>query len=182
MPYADPLLNRQDSVLVIIDAQGKLMRVMSDKEPCTDNLIRLAAFSRVIDLPVVLTEQQKLGPTIPEIMEPLEGSPVVSKITFDCFACSDFSRAIADLDKATLILCGIESHICVLQTALVALKTHRVQVITDAVSSRSKHNWEIAIRRMEKAGCELTTTEMVIYELLRKAGTDEFREVLPLVK
>jgi isochorismate hydrolase len=155
---------------------------MADKEQCTQNLIKLAAFSRIIDLPVVITEQQKLGPTMPEIMEPLEGSQAVNKITFDCFACSDFNQAIVDLDKPTLILCGIESHICVLQTALMGLKTHRVQVVTDAVSSRSKHNWEIALRRMEKAGCELTTTEMVMYELLRRAGTDEFREVLPLVK
>ena len=182
MSRNDPLISRQDSILVIIDAQGKLMRVMSDKEECTNNLIKLAAFSRIINLPVVLTEQQKLGPTIPEILEPLEGSPVLSKISFDCFSCSEFNQAIVDLDKPTLILCGIESHICVLQTALMGVKTHRVQVVTDAVSSRSKHNWEIALRRMEKAGCELTTTEIVMYELLRKAGTDEFREVLPLVK
>lgn len=182
MSRSEPLINRQDSILVIIDAQEKLMRVMQDKEQCTQNLVRLAAFSQIAGLPVVVTEQQKLGPTVAEIMEPLEGSQTVGKISFDCFSCSEFNQAVVDLDKPTLILTGIESHICVLQTALMGLKTHRVQVVTDAVTSRSKHNWEIALRRMEQAGCELTTTEMVMYELLRRAGTDEFRQVLPLVK
>ena len=182
MSKAQPLIRLEDCALIIIDAQERLMPVIDQKELITQNLVKLAKFSQIVGLPVVVTEQQKLGPTLPEISEALGGGQAVSKVTFDCFGCQDFNQRLEDLDKTTLIITGVEAHICVCQTALMGLRSHRVQVISDAVGSRTRSNHETALRRMESAGVEVSSVEMVMYELLRQAGTDEFRQVLPLVK
>lgn len=179
---ADMLLDRNDCVLVIIDIQEKLLPVMWEKERVMDNSLRLAKFASVIDLPVVVTEQDKLGPTIEPLREALAEYDPIAKISFDCFGCEPFAERIAELGRHTLLLCGIESHICVAQTALTGLDAHEVHLISDAASSRVEHNWRIAQRRLDGAGATITSTEMVIYELLRAAGTDEFRATLPLVK
>ena len=176
------LLDKDDSLLVIIDMQERLFPVMADKEKILDNAIRLVKFSRIMGLPVLLTEQQKLGDTIPEIREELTDVEPIEKLEFDCFRSDLFNEKLAQLNRKSLIITGVEAHICVTQTALHALSEYRVHVVSDAISSRSLHNWEVALRRMEQAGVTITSTEMVIYELLGKAGTDTFREVLQLVK
>ena len=106
----------------------------------------------------------------------------LSKITFDCFGCPEFQARLQRLGGATLLITGIEAHICVCQTALTALGSYKVQVVADAVSSRVELNHRTALERMAQAGAVVTTTEMAIYELLGRAGTDEFRATLPLVK
>ena len=176
------LLDKDDSLLVIIDMQERLFPVMADKEKILDNAIRLVKFSRIMGLPVLLTEQQKLGDTIPEIREELTDVEPIEKLEFDCFRSDLFNDKLAQLNRKSLIIAGIEAHICVTQTALHAFSDYGVHVVSDAVSSRSLHNWEVALRRMEQGGITITSTEMVIYELLEKAGTDTFREVLQLVK
>jgi isochorismate hydrolase len=103
-------------------------------------------------------------------------------LEFNCFASPLFVDQIRGRNRHTLIIAGIEAHICVAQTALYALTGHSVQVVSDAIASRSPHNWEIALERMRQQGVAITSTEMVIYELLGKAGTDQFKEVLALVK
>ncbi len=174
------LLKRDRCLLVVIDAQQRLMPVIHEHQGITENLVRLARFAGIIDLPVVVTEQQKLGSTLPELARHLPEP--VSKISFDCFGCPEFVRALDDLGRDTLVLTGVESHICVAQTALSALGRYRVQVVSDAVGSRSPHNLEVALRRLQAAGVEITSTEMFIYELLGRAGTEEFKATLPLVK
>lgn len=175
-------LNKDDSLLLIIDMQERLFPVMAEKERIRENVIKLIKFCRIMDLPILLTEQQKLGDTIPEIRKELTDVEPVEKLEFDCF-CSDlFNEKLAQLNRKSLVIAGIEAHICVAQTALHAFSDYGVQVVSDAISSRSLHNWEIALRRMEQVGVTITSTEMVIYELLGKAGTDTFREVLQLVK
>jgi len=183
MPLSrQPLLNKDDSLLVIIDMQERLFPVIAEKERVLENVIKLVKFSRIMGLPVLVTEQQKLGKTIPEIREELTDVEPIEKLEFDSF-CSDlFNKKLTQLNRKSLIIAGIEAHICVTQTALHGLSDYVVQVVSDAISSRSLHNWEIALRRMEQWGVTLTSTEMVIYELLGKAGTDTFREVLQLVK
>ncbi|KMY66800.1 hypothetical protein AAU61_12390 [Desulfocarbo indianensis] len=176
------LLRREECVLVVIDAQEKLMPVIHDKESVAANILRLVKFAGIIGLPVVVTEQQKLGPTLPDIKEALPGCQPVEKITFDCFGEESFRQRLARLDRGTILLCGIESHICVCQTALTASASHKVQVVSDAVGSRAQHNWVIALERMRARGVVLTSTEMLIYELLGRAGSEEFRATLPLVK
>ena len=177
-----PLLRRDDALLVVIDIQDRLLPAISGKEKVVENTLKLVTFARMIGLPVLLTEQGKLGETIPEVRAALEDVQPIVKLEFDCFESPAFVKQIHQLNRNTLIIAGIEAHICVAQTALHALAQHTVQVVSDAVASRSPHNWEVALGRMHQAGVTITSTEMVIYELLGKAGTEEFREALKLVK
>lgn len=176
------LLDKDDSLLVIIDMQERLLPVMAEKERVLENVIKLVKFSHIMGLPMLLTEQQKLGDTIPEIRKEVADIEPIEKLEFNCFRSDLFNEKITQLKKRSLIIAGIEAHICVTQTALHALSDHVVHVVSDAISSRSLHNWEIALQRMGQSGVTLTSTEMVIYELLGRAGTDTFREVLQLVK
>jgi nicotinamidase-related amidase len=176
------LATREDSVLVVIDVQERLIPVIANKETIAENVVRLLKFAEIIGLPVVLTEQEKLGDTLPAILEASPDLQSIRKLDFDCFGCQDFPPRLAKLGRKTLILCGVETHICVAQTALHALSDYTVHVVSDATSSRAEHNSKVALDRMRQAGVVVTSTEMVIYELLQRAGTDEFRAVLPLVK
>lgn len=176
------LIDQEDAVLVIIDMQDKLFRVMSKKEILIANTIKLAKFSRIMNLPVLSTEQENLGKTLYVIREDLPDICPISKLTFDCFEVDSFRESLKKLNRKTLIVTGIEAHICVTQTVLQALGEYKVHVVADAVSSRSAFNYEMALRRMAQGGATITTTEMVIFELLQKAGTDTFREALKLIK
>jgi nicotinamidase-related amidase len=176
------LISREDCVLVIIDVQEKLVPAVSDKEKVIENVLRLARFANIMKLPMVVTEQEKLGNTIPEINKELEYAYRINKVHFNCFFCNDFSDWINKLGKSTLILAGLEAHICVAQTAIFALPRFNVHIIGDAISSRVRENHIVSIERMRRYGATISSTEMFIYELLQKAGTDEFKAVLPLVK
>ena len=176
------LIKKDDAVLVIIDMQERLVPVIDEKERVIENNVKLAKFSRIIGLPVIFTEQQKLGNTIPEIREELRETEPISKIEFNGFGCDTFMEQLERLNRHALIITGIEAHICVAQTVLSALSDYSVHVVSDAISSRSPHNRDVSLGRMSQAGATITSTEMVIYEILEKAGTDTFREVLKLVK
>ena len=176
------LITREDGVLVVIDVQEKLMPVIANRERVLENVVRLLRFAEIIGLPVILTEQQKLGDTLPEVLEARPNLQAIRKLDFDCFGCQEFTEEVRRIGHNTLILTGVENHICVAQTALHAAPDHTVHVVSDATSSRTEENWRVALDRMRQAGVVITSTEMVIYELLRRAGTDEFRAVLPLVK
>lgn len=176
------LITREDSVLVVIDVQEKLLPVIAEKEKVTDNVVRLLKSAQIMGLPLILTEQEKLGNTVPEILDAAQHLSPIRKLDFNCFGCQDFVDQVSRLGRKTLILAGVEAHICVAQTALGAIPDYIVHVVSDATSSRSLDNWKVALKRMRQAGVVITSTEMVIYELLQRAGTDEFRAVLPLVK
>lgn len=176
------LLSIDDSVLVIIDMQERLVPVIAEKEMIVDNVVKLVKFARIVDLPVVITEQQNLGDTLPEIREHLAGLKTITKLEFNCFKAESFVVELKQLERNALIIAGVEAHICVAQTAIHAQASHTVHVVSDAISSRSLHNRDVAIHRILQSGVTITSTEMVIYELLEKAGTNAFREVLKLVK
>ncbi len=176
------LLKREESLLVIIDIQERLLPVMAEKESVLKNAVILAKFASIIGLPVLVSEQQKLGPTVTEISEALADPKIVSKISFDCFEEDDFIEALEGMKVRNLILCGIETHICVAQTALSGLRGYNVHVVADAAGSRNTRNRDLALDRLSRAGAVLTSTEMAVYELLGKAGTDEFKATLKLVK
>ena len=177
------LLTREQCLLVIIDMQQKLVPIMADKERLIANVSRLVRFARIVNMPVVVSEQKNLGPTIEQIASVLpHPTQPVEKISFDCFACGPFQEQLWQHQKPALIFAGIESHICVAQTALSALVGHEVHIIADAVSSRYEPNRSVALRRLEQAGAVISSTEMFMYEVLGQAGTEEFRAVLPLVK
>lgn len=176
------LINGNDALLIIIDMQERLLPVIAEKERIVENAVKLVRFSRIAGIPVVVTEQQNLGNTIHEIHDELRDIQPVGKLHFNCFGSDEFSERISQSNRNTLILAGIEAHICVAQTALHAVSDYAVHVVSDAISSRSLHNKEVAIRRMQQQGVTITSTEMFIYEILARAGTDDFREVLKLVK
>ena len=176
------LLNPDKTALVIIDIQERLWPVISDKEFLLENAVRLAKFSKIIDLPVLVTEQQKMGATKSELAEALGEFTPVPKVDFDSFAEPDFRAALAGLDVDSLLLCGMEAHICVAQTCLTGLDGYNCHVLADVSSSRTEANRAVGMDRMARAGAVITTTEIAIYELLRRGGTPEFKQTLPLVK
>ena len=179
---SDRLIKRQESLLVIIDAQERLLPVIEGREAVVENIIRLVKFARIIGLPMVVTEQEKLGATVEPISSQLPAYEPIPKVTFDSFGCPQFKDRLAQMAPQNLILAGVEAHICVAQTALGGLGEYNIHVVSDAASSRTPANRKMALDRMARAGAVITSTEMVIYELLVQAGTDEFRSVLPLVK
>lgn len=179
----DPgLVDRQDCILVVIDVQEKLMAAIHDRERVAANTTTLVKFCGICGIPVVFTEQLKLGATLSQVKDAARDFTAVEKIHFNCFLNDEFSGAVARTGRRTLVLTGAESHICVAQTAIPAVPRWRVHVISDAVSSRLPENKAIALQRMRDAGAVISSTEMFIYEILVKAGTDEFKAVLPLVK
>jgi nicotinamidase-related amidase len=179
---ARTLLRREDAALIVVDVQEKLLPAIAAPEPLVANIVMLLRFAPIVGLPVILTEQEKLGGTVPPIQAELPDAVPLRKLHFSCFGSEDFAEAVRRSGRRTLILAGIEAHICVAQTALDAPPDYRVQVVADAVSSRRLSDRDLALRRLEQSGVILTSTEMLMYELLGCAGTDEFRAALALVK
>lgn len=171
-----------DCALVIIDIQEKLLAVMRDKEALVANALKLVRFANLLGLPVLVTEQEKLGPTVPELAEEIREFRPVMKLDFNANDVPEFVKRLDDLDRATVVVAGIESHICVTQTVLSLLPVYDVHVIADAVSSRTEENKSIALDRMRFNGATISSTEMFMYEALKRAGTDEFRAVLEMIK
>jgi isochorismate hydrolase len=176
------LINAQDCILLIVDVQTKLVPAIAESAKTIDNIVKLIKLSKIINLPVMVTEQQNLGDIVDEIRSQLDDVKPLSKITFSCWGAEEFKKRLAQHNKKVLLVAGIEAHICVAQTALEAVSRYHVQVIGDAVASRASYNREIALERLRQNGITITSTEMLMYELLGKAGTDHFRAVLPLVK
>ena len=181
-PGSDKLLEREESLLVIIDMQERLLPAMAHRETVTENAKRLIAFADIIGLPIVVTEQEKLGATAFDFSHHKQIVKPISKVAFNCFLSDEFADAIHWSGRKKLILTGLEAHICVVQTALYAVPRFDVHVVRDAVSSRTVDNWDTGVERMRMSDVTITSTEMVIYELLKRAGTDEFKAALALVK
>jgi nicotinamidase-related amidase len=175
-----PLLNVGASTLVIIDFQARLMPAIDDGARLVANARRLVEAAGLLSVPILMTEQNPagLGGTVPELAGV---GPVVTKMSFDACAEAAFLKALAG--DGQIVLCGCEAHVCLGQTAL-SLLAHRrrVAVVQDAVGTRLPETKEAALRRLERHGAEIVTTEMVIFEWLRSAEHPRFREVLKLVK
>jgi nicotinamidase-related amidase len=180
------LLNSQQCALVVIDIQEKLLPPIYEKERMVRNSQLLIRLAKILSLPIMATTQYSkgLGQTLPEIASLLPEVTPMDKLEFGCFGNSGFCSSIAQLSKRnTLLLCGMETHICVLQTALGALNQgYIVHVAADAVSSRAELNWKLGLQRMRDAGAVISSTEMMIYELLGKSGSPEFKEMLKYLK
>jgi nicotinamidase-related amidase len=176
------LLVKNDTVLVVVDMQEKLLPVIHEEAKIIENVVKLVRFADIIDIPILVTEQEKLGPTVEAIRSEIPGFSPIIKIDFDACRCSAFAGAFQQLNRSTVIITGIESHVCVTQTVLHLLEDAKVHVISDAISSRTPENREVAIRRMSRSGAVISSTEMAIFELLAKAGTPEFKEALGIVK
>lgn len=179
------MFRSDQSILLIIDVQGKLARLIHDKEAVHTNIQRLIKAAQYLDVPIVYTEQlpNKIGETIEEIKTLLPDLIPFIKSSFSCCGEKAFTEYLATQKRKQIIVCGIETHVCVCQTVadLLAQK-YDVQVVVDAVSSRKLLNKEIAIKRMEDMGALLTTMEMLGTELLQTAAHPKFKEVLNLIK
>jgi hypothetical protein len=177
------MLTREDAMLVVVDIQGNLYQAMDDKQFLLKNNQILIRGVCALDLPVLLTEQAKIGPTIPEIMELLPGGKPITKDSFSCCGEEQFMEAIAALNPKQIIISGIEAHVCVYQTAMDLInKGYKVYLAADAVSSRTAKNKDIAIQRLAAAGAVLTSSEMVLFDLLKTANDPKAREIFKIVK
>lgn len=179
---APKLLKPQDCLLIVIDVQKKLAPLIADTPGIVAKILKLVRLARIIDIPVLVTEQENLGDTVDEIRLELSGIPPVRKLSFSCFGEDAFTRRLVTYERRTLILTGLEAHICVAQTALGASSGFRSVVVADATASRFSFDKETALARLRENGVAITSADMLIYELLQRAGTDTFRAALPLLK
>ena len=176
---------KEETSLLIVDIQGNLARAAADRELLFESARKLIQGAKVFQLPIIVTEQipEKLGATIPEIAEVLEGIKKIPKATFSCYANTAFMEAFKKANRRQILLCGIESHICVYQTAMDLLEQgYEVHIVADAVSSRTAKNREIGINKMIRAGAHITSTETVLFELLKTAGSDKFKDIFKIIK
>jgi nicotinamidase-related amidase len=185
---SDPgsLLNAADSVLVLIDIQEKFQPTIAGIDEVIKRTVILARAAVRLGVPILATEQypKALGLTVPEIKRWLPVSQAyLPKMCFSSAACVPFREALAAAGRMQVVLAGIETHICVLQTALeLAASGHSVYVVEDAVSSRKLSDRQAALERMSRHGVERVTAEMALFEWLREAGTPEFKEIQALIK
>jgi len=175
------------AALIVIDIQEKLLPPIFQKEQLVRNSQLLIRLAGILKMPTLLTTQYSkgLGNTVPEISTLLTDISPIEKQIFSCFGSEVFCSTLKRLpgNRNTVLLCGMESHICVAQTALAALREgYLVHVASDAVSSRTEWNRNIGLERMRSAGAVISSTEMIIYEALRSSGTSEFRAMLQYLK
>jgi len=178
-------LDRKDALLVIVDIQERLAKAMKKRNQIAANCIHLIEAADLLDLQVVVTEQypKGLGPTIGEIREALTIYEPFEKMTFDCCGTSEFLDHLSATGKKQVILTGMETHVCVLQTCTSLLKEgYTVHLVQDAVCSRTKENFRMGIEFMRDAGAVITCTETVLFQLLEKAGTPEFKTISKRIK
>jgi nicotinamidase-related amidase len=180
-------LEASQCALIVIDIQEKLLPPIFQKEQLVKNSQLLIRLAGILKVPVLMSTQysQGLGKTVPEIASLLPGTDPIDKQMFSCFGSDVFCSLLKRLpgNRNTVLLCGMESHICVTQTALGALREgYLVHVASDAVSSRTEWNWKIGLERMRAAGAVISSTEMMIYELMRSSGSPAFKELLPYLK
>lgn len=173
--------------LLVIDIQQKLLPPIFQREQLVRNAQLLVRAARIMKIPVLISTQyaKGLGSTTPEIASLLPQTEAIDKTLFSCFGSDAFCAAIERLpgNRNNLLLCGMESHICVAQTALAALRGGSVvHVASDAVGSRTEWNWKVGLDRMRAAGAVISSTEMMIYELMQSSSSAAFKELLPFLK
>jgi nicotinamidase-related amidase len=180
-------LEAERCALIVVDIQEKLLPPIFENSRLLKNSQLLIRLAGILKIPALLTTQyaKGLGNTTPEIASLLPDAQPIDKLMFSCFGSDAFCSMLKRLpgNRNTVLLCGMESHICVMQTALGALREgYIVHVASDAVSSRIEWNWKIGLERMRAAGAVISSTEMILYELLRSSGSPAFKELLPYLK
>ena len=180
-------LEAEQCALIVVDIQEKLLPPIFQKDQLVRNSQLLIRLADILKIPILLTTQyaKGLGNTVSDIASLLPETQAIDKQMFSCFGSEAFCSLLKRLpgSRTTVLLCGMESHICVAQTALGALRAgYLVHVASDAVSSRSEWNWKIGLERMRAAGAVLSSTEMMIYELLRSSGAPAFKQMLAHLK
>ncbi len=177
-------LTPQNTALVVVDVQERLMAAMARRAETVAAVNKLVRAARILELPALVTLQyvKGLGPLCAELAEATAGLPVMEKLTFSCCGSAEFVRTLKGLGRQRIILCGVEAHVCVQQTALDLLQDYSVYVPVDAICSRKELDATVAVERLRERGTVITTVESAVFELLREAGTPQFKACLPLFK
>lgn len=179
-------ISKEDTMALIVDFQERLIPVMHNKEKLIDNTIRLIKGLKVLDIPMLVTQQytKGLGMTIDDIKNEISEEFIYyDKISFSCVGDSEIFNKIKEVNKKNIILFGIESHICVLQTAIDLIQEgYNVIIIKDCISSRTMDNIEVGINRAIFEGAIISSWESILYELLVKAGSSKFKEISKIIK
>lgn len=178
------IINGKKTAFVMIDIQEKFIPAIHNIEKVISNANILVQASIACNIPLVVTEQypRGLGKTVDGIKLP-ENTQIIEKIHFSCFGCEEFSDKIKRLRVESLIIFGVETHVCLLKTALDGLKNKLdIYLVADAVSSRTPENKVLALERMRQSGVFIVSTEMILFQLIDYAGTDEFKQISKLIK
>ena len=179
------MLAIENSILVVIDIQDRLVRVMHEKETLLENLQKIIKGVEILNIPMIDTEQdpEKLGATIPEISTLLDNIRPIHKSSFSCCETDAFMKELEHMKRGQVLVVGVESHVCVYQSTVDLIRAgYEVHIVTDCTSSRTAENRALGIERMRDEGVKLTGTEMVLFELMKIARGDRFREISRLVK
>ncbi len=178
-------LRRAKTALLVIDIQDRLLPAIFEKERLVRNSVLLIKGATILGLPIFVTEQYRrgLGLTTLEIASAIAGFAPIEKVTFSSCGAPGLVTTLKQRGLIDVLLCGMEAHVCVLQTCLDLVGDgFNVFVVADAVSARNPENSRLAIDRMRSAGALIVSTEMVFFELLERAATDEFKQILALVR
>ena len=179
------MLDIQQCCLTVVDVQGKLAQLMHGREALFKNVQILVQAAKILEIPILWCQQcpDALGPTVPEIAQLLDENEPINKSAFSCCGDEQFNARLKDLARNQVLLCGIETHVCIYQTAVDLLQQNfHVNIIADAVSSRTIENKQIAINRLAAEGAGISCTEMALFELLKTAEHTKFRHIAKLIK
>ena len=181
------ILSREQAVLIVVDVQEAFLSVMHERERLAANVRLLVEAAVVLQVPVIATTQYagRMGGLVPEVaaLLPKPAPTTIDKMCFSCAGAEGFLDGLASLGRRQVLLCGLETHICVSQTALdLVHQGYQVHVAADAVSSRTLEKHKLGMERMRDSGVLPCAAEAAVYELLREAGTPAFKSLLPLVK
>lgn len=179
------MLTKENTVLVVIDIQGKLASLMHRREEFYDNVVRMVKGAQALEIPVIWNEQipDKLGPTVDKIRDAINQAGPLVKTSFSCCGNPEFNKTLSDSKKKQVLLAGMETHVCVYQTAIDLLNNgYEVHLVADAVSSRIPENIEIGRNAIARAGAYITSVEMCLLEILQEAQGDQFREIIKIIK
>lgn len=178
-------LKASECVLVIVDVQERLAKAMNLRGQVEAAILMLIRLAGLHEIPVVFTQQYSkgLGPTVESLAAQLDGIEHVEKISFSCCGEESFNRMLDGLGRRKIVLTGMETHVCVLQTAIDLIDAgYTIHVPWDAVCSRSDGNRDVGLRFMERAGAIITSSETVAFQILGKAGTPQFKEIASMLK
>lgn len=179
------LLKSNQTALLIIDIQERILPVINNNQMIVENTIKLIKGFKILGLPIYFTEQypKGLGPTLKSITEELGTLKPFDKMSFSCSGAGDLFDEFRKKNLSQIVVCGIEAHVCVQQTVLDLIENNiQVNLCTDAISSRKENDYNTALDRMRHHGAEVTTTESVLFELLNVCGTDHFKAISKIVK
>ncbi|QFZ54450.1 hydrolase [Oceanihabitans sp. IOP_32] len=179
------MLNTENTGLILVDVQGKLARTVFESESLIANIEKLIKGCKILGIPIVWLEQypEGLGHTVPEISKLLKNQKPIEKRFFNALDEKQIEHEIVKLNKPNWLICGIEAHVCVYQTAMGLLaKKLNVELVADCIASRKKYDREIAIKKMRDQGAHLSSLEICLFELTKDSKTEVFKKILPLIK